>query len=239
MSDRSISCDTINWVYMQNHTKETKNKYLNDDEIGPVIQINPISGLLQRFASMGMEKIFKPGDVLFYQSDIVEKIFVIESGSVDLSITYTNGTKKTITHCSDGVILGEMALFHEYKNVSEAVVKEPSRIFVVEINKVREAFCEDTTFAKLLYNSISAKLQLITNQLGIMMLESIPSRIAHVLLDFHQEEILLTHDEIASLVKCSRVSATRHLRRLTKQRIIANQRGRIIIVDRAALAELI
>lgn len=205
----------------------------------PLIWITPITGLASRLASLGKDRTYLPGEILFNQSDPVKNIFLIKQGLVELSIIYTNGTKKTTTNCASGTVLGEMALFHYYTNVNEAIVKKPSVITVLGINEVRDLFFKDPDLAEMLYESLCAKLKLTTHQLGIMMLDSIESRIAHILLDYPGQEILLTHDEIASLVRCSRVSASRHLSRLTKQGLIVNHRGRIIINDREALAELI
>jgi len=205
----------------------------------PVIWINPISRLLSSLEKLGKEKSFQPGEVLFYQTSDIKNVYAIKSGLIELSINYLTGKRKIIAQCSSGIILGEMALFHPYNNISEAVVKEKAQIIVLSVEVLKREFFQNSELAELLYNSISEKLKLTTNQLGIMMLDSITSRIAYVLLDFHVQEIQLTHDDIAAMVKCSRVSVSRHMRELSENGIIVIGRGKIKIKNRRALEGMI
>lgn len=204
-----------------------------------VIRMDSVEGLSKSLRSYGNTKTFLPGKILFNQLDDIQSIFVIESGLVELAVISKNGSKKIITHCSAGIVLGEMGLFQQYINSTQATVLEKSRINVIPIEEGRKGFFNDPELAALLFKSSIAKLQLTTNQLGIMMLESINTRIAHILLDYHCAEVHLTQEKLASTVGCSRVTATRHLNWLEDQGIIKNRRGRIFILNRQALEDLV
>lgn len=229
-------------IYINNFVESKSNlkvEKMSEYEEAPIIWIKPITGLFSRLEKLGKEKIFDPGEVLFYQTSTISNVYAIKTGLIELSINYLTGKRKIITHCTSGIILGEMALFHPYNNISEAVTKEKAQIILISIEELKKQFLQDKEMAIMLFNSISEKLKLTTNHLGIMMLDSITSRIAYVLLDFHDKEIRLTHDDIAALVKCSRVTVTRHMRELIGKKIINSGRGKIIINDRQALEELI
>jgi CRP/FNR family cyclic AMP-dependent transcriptional regulator len=203
------------------------------------IWIKPIAGLFSRLEKLGREKTFQPGEVLFYQESTINEIYAIKTGLVELSSAYLTGKRKIFAYCTDGVILGEMALFHPYENINEAVALEKSQIIVIDIEKLKNEFFRDKELVIFLFNSLSEKMKVTTKHLRIMMLDSITARIAYVLLDFHREEVRLTHDDIAALVKCSRISVTRHIKELVGEGIINSGRGKIVINDRQALAELI
>lgn len=164
---------------------------------------------------------------------------MIESGLVELAVVSKLGNTKIITNCYDGVILGEMGLYQNYINTSQATVIKKSEINVIPIEVGRREFFKDPELALLLFKSLATKLQLTTNQLGIMMLESILSRIAYVLLDYQRSEVTITQEKLAAAVGCSRITVARHLKTLKERGIIKNKRGVIIVLNRQALEELI
>ncbi len=204
-----------------------------------VIRIAPIEGLSLRLRPYGNPRIFFPGEILFQQLEEIRSIFVIESGLVELAVVSKLGNTKIITNCYDGVILGEMGLYQNYINTSQATVIKKSEINVIPIEVGRREFFKDSELALLLFKSLATKLQLTTNQLGIMMLESILSRIAYVLLDYHRSEVQITQEKLAAAVGCSRITVARHLKTLKERGIIKNKRGVIIVLNRQALEELI
>ena len=204
-----------------------------------VIRVEPIKDLAKRLKPYGDKKNFSPGTILFQQLEEIRSIFVIESGLVELAFISKMGDKKVIAYCYKGVIIGEMGLYQNYINSSEATVIEKSILNVIPINKGREELFKDPEISSLLYQSLCSKLQLITNQLGIMALESIISRIAYILLDFNADEINLTQEKLADSVGCSRMTITRHLGTLEKLGAIKNERGKIRILEKATLRKLI
>lgn len=205
----------------------------------PIVCMTAVEGLARRLESHANTRTFYPGEKLFFQGTPINSIFVVMSGLVELAIFSNTGEKKTIAHCSKGIILGEMGLFQKYANSSEATVLERSRIVILPLEDLKKVFENDPELATLLFKSMITKLQLTTNQLAIMMLKSIPSRIAHILLDFRGSEVNLTHEELAAAVGCSRVTVTRHLGLLRDKGIIKNTKGKILIVDFQALNKYI
>lgn len=205
----------------------------------PIIRLDPIDGLSTLLQPYGHIKTFLPGFVLFRQLEEIHSLYVIKSGLIELAILSKTGDKKVIAYCYEGVIIGEMGLYQRYFNSSQATILKKSTLNVIPIGINVRKILKDPKIVTLLNKSLIIKLQLITNQFGVMMLESTIAKISSVLLDFNSQEVRLTQEKLADSVGCSRVTITRHLGFLENQGIIKNKRGRIVILNKKALKELI
>lgn len=201
----------------------------------PIIRLKPIDGLSVRLKGFGSRKVFEAGEFLFRQTEEISNIYVVEDGLVDVAVLSKNGALKTIALCPPGVIIGEMGLLISYLNTAYSTALTRSTINVIELETMRKAFFEDPDISAGFYNSIVTKLQLTTNQLGIMTLNTPKARIAHILLDYKQSEIPLTQERLATMVGCSRVTVTRHLNQMQDLGGIQLKRKSIVILNSSSL----
>ncbi|HEY59187.1 MAG TPA: Crp/Fnr family transcriptional regulator [Anaerolineae bacterium] len=222
----------------QTETIENHSLPINENLLS-VVHLKPIEGFADKLNKFGVQHTKNAGNILFAQYEKMNSIYVIQSGLVALEIISTMGETKTIGICPPGVILGEVGLFSDYISTSQSRVLFKSKINVLSIKRMGNKLLEDSDIVLLLFRSLSSKLQLSTNQLGIMMLETLQARIAHILLECNKERVFLTHETLSTIIGASRISVTRHLREMQEQGIIQTQRGSILIINRNALKKLI
>ncbi len=217
---------------------KTRNFSESDRQL-PIVRLEPVEGLADRLRKFGKRKTFLPGSFLFQQDEKINAIYVVESGLVELAIISKMGGIKIIALCPPGVVIGEMGFHSNYINISQSKVLVKSDLIVISIEKEQENIFNDPEIALRLYKSVATKLQLTTNQLGVMMLETLTARIAYVLLDYNKTEVFLTQERLAAMVGCSRITITRNLNQMQDQGIIHTQWGCITIINRDALKKLI
>ena len=222
----------------QKVTSEIRNFSKNDRRL-PIMRLEPIEGLADRLKKFGRRKTFLPGTFLFQQDEQIDSIYVVESGLIELAIISKMGDIKIIGICPPGVVIGEMWFYSKYVNISQSKVLIKYDLIVISIEKDYSRFFNNPEIAFLLFKSIAAKLQLTTNQLGVMMLETLSTRIAYVLLDHNKAEVFLTQERLAAMIGCSRITITRNLNQMQDQGIVHIQRGCITILNRNALTKLI
>lgn len=222
----------------QKESPEIRNFSENSSQIS-FMRLNPIEGLADRLKKFGRSKTFLPGTVLCQQDEEIDSIYVVESGLVELAIISKMGKTKIIAICPPGIIIGEMALYSNYVNTSQLKVMVKSNLNIISIEEGSEKFFNDPEIVSRLFKSLATKLQLTTNQLGVMVLQTLTARIAHMLLDYNKAEVFLTQDKLADMIGCSRITITRQLNEMQDQGIIHTQRGCIAILNRSALKKLI
>ena len=97
---------------------------------------------------------YKEGDIVYYESDKPEYIFVLLEGSVDIYKTNSKG-KQFYLHRVDAIdLLGEVAAFSDvlYPVTAECATK--CKILKIDYNKTGKFFCNNPHFCKELVRSL-------------------------------------------------------------------------------------
>ncbi|MBU1139334.1 MAG: cyclic nucleotide-binding domain-containing protein [Proteobacteria bacterium] len=106
-------------------------------------------------------KDFATNETLFLQGDCGDFIYIIISGSVEIS-KKTETQKDIIARMSSGDILGEMALLSDEPRCASAIATEPTRVIMVK----------DQTLHTALLNNDLPILKSLTSQLTLRFKEA-------------------------------------------------------------------
>ena len=106
-------------------------------------------------------KDFAVGETLFEQGDAGDFIYIIVTGSVDVSKDL-GGKKEIVARLSSGDILGEMAVLTDEPRCASGVAVEPTRVIMVR----------DRTLRLALLNNDLPILKPLTSQLTLRFKEA-------------------------------------------------------------------
>lgn len=96
-----------------------------------------------------MNKTLRAGETLFYEGEPGDCAYIIEKGSLYLSIL-VNGVQKKISHLSQGALFGEMALIGDSLRSATATACEDSELLVIPGKYFTERMDQADPFIALL-----------------------------------------------------------------------------------------
>lgn len=202
-----------------------------------------------------LNNLSKKGKLITYKKndtinhiDINELIIVV-SGKVKV-ITFTiSGQEKVLFYLRSGEIDGEISYFGDEHIHSKIIALEDSVISHISYDILTDVISEYPEYYSFFIHSIIRKYRIALSQIYDFLAENPKVRIASTLyrlatqtpkyIDGRQTiDLLLTHQELANLIGCSRVTVTRILKELKNEGIIDTKTKEIYINDIKKLKEL-
>ncbi len=196
------------------------------------------------------EKQYKKGKIIFFENDSPQKLYLLASGRVKLSMLSQEGKEKVLTILQEGDIFGEISLFDHDPHPLTAEVIEKSRLIIISWEDLESIIMEDPGLAIKIIKALSKKTRLLTSQVRGLVFQNAEGRLASLLCRFSREfgvdvksgimiELVLTHQEIANLLGASRVTVTKLLNQFKNEGIIKLYKRKIIIKDKKELTNKI
>jgi len=179
---------------------------------------------------------YSAGHVFFRAGEIGEALFILEKGHVQTFRT-TGAKKLIITDLTPPAVFGEMACVGQHMYHCSAQATEASRIRHLSRASMDIVLRKYPEVTRRLLDLVGQRfLQVLLNLEETSFRPLIP-RLAKFLLDNAIQNCVhdLTHKEIAEHLRVYRESATSALGQLRKAGIVAIERKRIRIIDRARL----
>ena len=198
------------------------------------------------FARFGRE--YKAGDVLFREGDGGEEMFVIQSGTVQIT-KFVGGEDRPLATLGRGEFLGEMAILNGKPRTATAVVLEDARVLVIDAKTLETMIAKNTEIAMRLIKKLSRRLASADEMIQILLN---PDPRARVLLGlkrhvetFGEEtptgiKVHVRPIDLAAEVGTNREDVEEVLGRLRRLRIAKeDERGGMLIADVGRLLEFL
>ncbi len=81
---------------------------------------------------------FKKGDYVFKENEPCKGIYMIKSGRVEITKMTPDGWKQTLVILERGDFMGEIAFLEDTKHASNALTVEPSELFLIPKDFLKE-----------------------------------------------------------------------------------------------------
>lgn len=199
---------------------------------------------IDKIAPLGYTKKYKRNDQIdFYDAS---KLSIILSGKVKICIYSKNGLEKTLFFLEPGEIYGEESLFYPHLSITP-IPLENTTISFISNDIVKNHLHKNPNDYKYFFQSIIRKYEISLFQMNDVLKKSPKAQICSTLYRMAIQSnsisnsvnssitIYLTHELLASIVGCSRVTVTRVLRELKNENVINTSNGQIIIINFATL----
>lgn len=194
---------------------------------------------IQEIARLGTNKRLERGQILFQKGDPADALFGIRRGQIKISSGSRRGTSLTLNTLDTGEVFGEIALLDGQARTASAAATETTELYVVRRNAFLKLLARTPPLALQLIELLCARIRWLNDRVEdaamLPLSAKLAQRLASLAGDFGNE-IIVSQQELAQFVSASRESVNRELQRLVRAKILRTHRGRIVVIDRAALS---
>ena len=122
------------------------------------------------FAEMSLEQIrvltahleeqhFLPGEVIIYEGDFGQELYILMSGRVRIAKDYGGPHEHTLTVLTQGDFFGDMAIFESAPRSATAVAEEEAELLVLSGEKFKQTIYQKPEMAFEIFRELSARLR--------------------------------------------------------------------------------
>jgi len=223
--------------------RRDKQGYLKDVDIFQDLTPDEIDALGMRAPMRNVEG----GTLFFSPLDRTEVLFILKVGRVRLFHLSPDGKALTTAILESGTIFGEMALLGQGLDHSYAEALTSCVLCLMSRQDVITLLLGDPRIALRITETLGRRLIEAEQRLSDFAFKRLPERVAALLLQLAQEprsrlfrtgrpEVRYTHEQLADMVGTYRETVTKILNEFRAQGWVELRRGKIIVLDRDALA---
>lgn len=184
---------------------------------------------------------YKKGNILYWQGDPVENLFVIRQGAVKISSL--SGAGKINSHgiLGAGHLLGATDYFLDGVHETTAEVIDATVLVVVPLSDFQHLIARDLEFSSIVMHELAREAQVHFSRANELSFLDAQQRLKHSLIKLADEHglktekgieisVSLTHEELAELINANRTTITLCLQELKKLGYLRTEGRRIILL---------
>lgn len=198
----------------------------------------------EQFLGLARPRTFARNEVVCHEGDPADSLHLVESGHLAVRGGLASGATATFTILSSGDYFGELALLREDRRRTASVIAlESSRTLAVAGTAFDSLCARNPHVERILSALLAGRIDALSRRLLETMYESLDRRIYRRLVELARSygvsdgraSIPLSQAHLAELVGATRQAVNQVLQRLAGQNVVSLGRGRIDILDVAAL----
>ncbi len=192
------------------------------------------------------KKSFSKGEIILYQFDPGDSLYIISRGKVKVVLFSRDGKEVLLSTLGPGEFFGEMALLDGLPRSASVVATEDSELLVLKRKDFIELIRNHPEIALRILTIMSKRLRYADQKIGSLILMDVYGRVARVLVELAEKEgkkinddiiieTKLKQKDIASMVGASRETVSRVLKDFVRSGFITID-GKKIIIHNADLS---
>jgi CRP/FNR family transcriptional regulator, cyclic AMP receptor protein len=193
-------------------------------------------------------RTFARGEVLFHEGDTGDSLYLVTRGHLAVRVSTPNGERATLNVVGPGSHVGELALVNRagpHVRSATVVALEPVETRALSAHAFYELCDRHPRVQTLLVDLLATRVRQLSFRLLETMYLGLDRRLYRRLLflaDVYADGqapgvIPLTQEQLADLVGGTRPTVNQVLQRLVDEGIVELGRGRLVVLDRDALAD--
>ena len=200
--------------------------------------------ILKSIAALATRGRFSTGEILFFQEDPGEALYMIEKGSVEISVMAANGRKLSLNVMQPQEVFGEIAVLDGGPRTATATVLEPSILLRITRPALQELMRERPEVASGLLAMLCTRLRWTSQLAEDLGLLGIQERLARRLMILHRKfsdnhgDLHLCQNELADFLGATRESTNKVLRAWRQDGLVEMSRGSVRILDPGRLVSI-
>jgi CRP/FNR family transcriptional regulator, cyclic AMP receptor protein len=199
---------------------------------------------LQRFASASVARRVAKGQLLFSQGDPGDAVYLVASGTISIVLATADGRELVINEMRLGDFFGELALFPGQTHTASAIARAASLVLCVPSGAFLPELEAHPGLMRRLLDAFAQRLRASSERESALAFMTAPARLARILLQNVSPDSLsgplvtISQEDLAQRVGVTRQTVAKVLGGWRRAGWIITGRGRIMLVDRAALKRL-
>ncbi|MGI9414389.1 MAG: Crp/Fnr family transcriptional regulator [Hyphomicrobiales bacterium] len=196
---------------------------------------------LTLIASLATRSRFAAGEILFFQEDPGDALYMVEEGSVEISVMAANGRKLSLNVMRPGEVFGEIAVLDGGPRTATATIMEPSSLLRVTRKDLLGLMRSNPKVASNLLSMLCMRLRWTSQLAEDLGLLGIQERLARRLMILDRKfsdshgELHLCQNELADFLGATRESTNKVLRHWREDGLVDLSRGSVRILDAGRL----
>src|SRR5215208_87497 len=188
-------------------------------------------------------------DILYTPKEGTERLFILKKGRVQLYEVDQAGDEITLSVVEDGNVFGEMALIGQSLSGLYVRALTPSTVVSLRREDLEHLIMNKPEVGLRLVRELAQRLHASEVRYANVVGKDVPARLASLILTLVDSEGVVssesyripthyTHEQLASMIGCKRVAATRAFRKLEEGGAVVLKARRIVVKDANALKEM-
>jgi CRP-like cAMP-binding protein len=186
-----------------------------------------------------MPRSFRPGEIVCEAGEMVQSLFLVASGRVQLYRTTRDGRRFVIATLGPGTMFGEASLLGGQGPDTHAVALEATTVWVMPGRQALELSSTEALFGFGLVQAMGQRVREAENRLEQMAYSTIASRLAALLLELSKDDpkgiVRVTHQGLANMLGTWRETISKTLQEFRRQGLVASGRRQLMILDKEGL----
>ncbi len=206
--------------------------------------------LLEEICSRMSLKYLKKDEVLFYKDDIGDALYIINSGKIKISIPTEEGEELIITIFTDGDFFGELSILDKAPRSADAIALTNTQLFVLHRDVFYSYLFKRTEALESIMSALCTRLRKTDEFLTDLCYTNFSKRLVKTLIDLINRfgkrqdagillDLELTQKDLGAMLGVTRETVNREIMKLKHQKILSQDKKRIIIKDFSKLLNLI
>lgn len=195
--------------------------------------------LRRELAEMAVEKRYGAGEVMFYEGDPCEGLFVVGDGTVKICKTSPTGREIMLAMETAPSSVAEVPLFDEGDYPATVRTLTPVTAYLIRKEDFRRYCLAHPEVALRVFAILGRRLRQLVGLIEAITFGSVRQRLARLLLESFErgemEQAPLTHEELAMRLGTVREVVSRNLARFQAEGMVKIDRRQIVIADAEAL----
>lgn len=195
--------------------------------------------LRRELGDLAVEKRYEAGEVMFYEGDPCEGLFVVGEGSVKICKTSPTGREIMLAMETAPSSVAEVPLFDEGDYPATVRTLTPVTAYLIRKEDFRRYCLAHPEVALRVFAMLGRRLRQLVGLIEAITFGSLRQRLARLLLESHErgemEKVPLTHEELAMRLGTVREVVSRNLARFQAEGMVKIDRRQIVITDAEAL----
>lgn len=216
-----------------------------------VLRSHPVFGALElvqvkRLGAYARTRHVTSGTTIFAKGDPGTALFAVSSGTVKIMVPSTDGREAMFNLLHVGEIFGEIALLDGQPRTADAVAMTDCELMAIERRDFLDFMHSEPNVAIKLIELLCTRLRIAGEHFEEVVFLNLPARIARILLRLSEDQgasanrskLTITQREISQMLGSTRESVNKQLRIWAKRKLIALERGHIVLIAPEALADI-
>ena len=208
----------------------------------PIIVVAPNNELLEKL-NYTLETIPQKGEIIYFSSSDVPRIFLLKKGNIKIVALDSNGNETIKDIIQKGDLFGELTLETDNKNEEYAkVLSDDVTICSFLMSDFEDLLLKNPTLALSYTKFVGLKMKRIKNSYANLISKDAKTRLYQFLKNWAEQEgskngnvvtieNYLTQNDIAQIICTSRQTATHLLNEMESNNLLSYKRKEIVIQD--------
>lgn len=198
--------------------------------------------ILATLAAEAAPRTYGRDQVIFWEGELGEGLFVVESGWLKIVKISPDGREQAIHFLGPGEEVNAMSVFAEIPNPATAIALEPAVVWMVGRDIILRFLEDHPKMALVVIRKLAGRVQHLVALVEDLSLRTVEARLARLLLELDEEGMVhrrrwATQTELASRLGTVPDVLSRALRKLSAEGLVRVSRHQIQILDAAGLED--